>query len=91
MVVNDVFLKLNGPENIKYVMEQLQSMKGKISPLDDIAVGKCVRSKDFDIVMATYFHTLDAFDAYLIDPLHVEVSKNIGSMIAHQVSACYEL
>ena len=91
MIVNNVFLKLNEQGNIEYVTEQLLSMRGKIPTLSDITVGKCVRGTDFDIVFATYFHTIDDLGAYLLDSMHVEVSKSIGPMIVHQVSACCEL
>lgn len=90
MIVNNVMLKLkNSDENsISKVKEELLSMKGNIEVLNDIKVGSSIikENPNFDIFFSTKFESMDDYEAYLVHPLHIQVSKNIGDNIQSNAS-----
>lgn len=94
MITNNLLIKLktrNG-DNVARVKEVLLSMKGKIEVLKDIQVETNIRNSEssYDLLLVTHFTSMADMEAYLTDPVHVEVSKYIGSVIEAGASVCYE-
>ena len=85
MITNNVLLKLKNSddESVSKVKEELLSMNGNIEVLNDIIVGTNINKENpnFDIFFSTKFESMDDYDTYLVDPLHIKVSENIGSNI----------
>lgn len=94
MITNNVMLKLKNKddESISKVKEELWSMNGNIGVLSDIIVKSNIfkGSSNFDIFFSTKFKSMDDYDAYLVHPLHIKVSENIGSNIESSASVCYK-
>ncbi len=94
MIVNNVLLKLKNPStDLSKVQSSLISMKGNIDVLKDIQVEKNIRFEGgaYDILLITKFSSMEALDAYLIHPVHLEVSKFVGSAVDTLASLCYEI
>lgn len=94
MIVNNVLLKLKNPStDLSKVQASLISMKGNIDVLKDIQVEKNIRLEGgaYDILLITKFSSMEALDAYLIHPVHLEVSKFVGSAVDTLASLCYEI
>lgn len=94
MIVNNLLLKLkdNKQENVLKAQEVLLSMRGKIEVLRDVQVEVNIRhgGSSFDLILITKFDAMDDLEAYLIHPVHVEVSQYIGSVLETGASVCYE-
>ena len=95
MVINNLMLKLRNrdSERIKKTQEVLLSMKGKIDVLIDIQAEVNIRpgQSNYDIILITKFESSEDLDKYLADPVHLEVTKFIGSVLDTQASVCYKL
>lgn len=95
MLRHIVFFKLKNPtpEVLQETKDVLMNMKGKIPELLDIEVGiDVVRSeRSFDIALTTTFESLDAMNAYQVNPLHVEVGKYIAGVRESAVAVDYEV
>jgi hypothetical protein len=94
MIINNLLLKLKerNPEHIAKARDVLLSMQGKIEFLCDLQVEVDIRhgGSSYDILLITKFASMEDFDAYLIHPIHVEVSKYIGSVLETGAAVCYE-
>jgi hypothetical protein len=94
MITNNLLLKLKerNNENITKARDVLLSMQGKIEPLRDLKVEVNIRhtASSYDIVLIAQFASMEDFDAYLVHPLHIEVSKYIASVLEIGASVCYE-
>ncbi len=94
MITNTLLIKLKerNNETIKKTKSMLLSMEGKIEALQGIQVQSDIRhgASSYDILLITHFDSMEDMDAYLIDPVHVEVSKYIASVIESGASVCYE-
>lgn len=94
MIVNNLLLKLKERtnENIAKAGELLLSMKGKIEVLRDLQVEVDIRhgGQSYDLILITKFDSMEDLDTYLIHPVHVKVSKYIGSVLDTGASVCYE-
>lgn len=94
MITNNLLIKLKTRnwDNVARAKEVLLSMKGKIEVLKDIQVETDIRNSEssYDLLLVTHFTSMADMEAYLIDPVHVEVSKYIGSVIEAGASVCYE-
>ena len=95
MIVNNLLIKLKERtnENIAKAKDVLLSMKGKIGVLRDLQVEVDIRhgGSSYDLMLITKFDSMEDLDTYLIHPVHVEVSKYIGSVLETGASICYEL
>jgi Stress responsive A/B Barrel Domain. len=95
MIINNLLLKLKNrnDSNIKKTQDVLLSMKGKIDVLLDIQVEVNIRpgQSNYDLILITKFESLEALDAYLSHPVHLEVAKFIGSVLDTQASVCYKI
>lgn len=94
MITNNLLLKLKerNSENITKTRDVLLSMQGKIEPLLDVKVEVDIRqgASSYDIMLITKFNSMEDFDAYLVHPVHVEVSKYVGSVVETGAAVCYE-
>ena len=85
-------LKDNTEEAVLKVKEELLSMKDSIEFLNDIIVELNTREgeSNFDILFITMFESTEDFDSYIVHPVHVKVSQNIGSNIEQSAAVCFE-
>ena len=94
MITNNLLLKLKdrNDENIAKTRDMLLSMQGKIEFLHDLKVRVDIRhgTASYDIILITEFASMEDFDAYLIHPVHIEVSKYIVGVLETGVAVCYE-
>ncbi|HML33754.1 MULTISPECIES: Dabb family protein [Sporomusa] len=94
MITNNLLLKLKDRSgaNIEQVRSALLSMRGKIEFLRDLKVEVNIRqgAAAYDIIMIAQYDSMAGFEAYLVHPVHVEVSQYIASVLAASASVCYE-
>ncbi|HEY3423833.1 MAG TPA: Dabb family protein [Negativicutes bacterium] len=94
MITNNLLLKLKdrGSENIAKTRDVLLSMRGKIEYLRDIKAEVNIRhgESSYDIILITQFASMEDLDAYLVHPVHVEVSKYIAGVLAAGAAVCYQ-
>ncbi|MHB8066099.1 MAG: Dabb family protein, partial [Ruminiclostridium sp.] len=64
----------------------------KIEVLRDLQVEVDIRrgESSYDIMLITKFASMEDMDAYLVHPVHVEVSKYILSVMETGAAVCYE-
>jgi hypothetical protein len=94
MITNNLLIKLKkrDSENIAKTREVLLSMQGKIEPLRDLQVEVNIRPgvSSYDIILITKFASMEDLEAYLVHPVHVEVSKYIVGVLETGAAVCYE-
>lgn len=94
MLTNTLLIKLKerSPETIAKTKATLLSMSGKIEALRDLQVEVDIRNggSSYDILLVTRFDSMADMEAYLIHPVHVEVSQYVGSVMETGASVCYE-
>lgn len=92
MITNNLLIKLKErrPENIAAARDKLLSMEGKIRYIRDLRVETDVRSSAYDLMLIVQYETLDDLEAYLVHPVHVEVSGYIAGVLESAASFCYE-
>lgn len=94
MITNTLLIKLKERkhETIEKTKSVLLSMEGNIEVLRGIQVQSDIRhgASSYDILLITHFASMEDMETYLIDPVHVEVSKYIASVLESGASVCYE-
>lgn len=94
MITNHLLLKLQDrtTANIAQTREVLLSMEDRIEVLRSIKVEADIRhaASSYDLMLITGFASMDDFDAYLLHPVHREVSDYVGKVVAAAASVCYE-
>lgn len=94
MIINNMLLKLKtrDQKTITEARDKLLSMRGKIEYLRDISVYANIRQGGtaYDLVVIAKYDSLKDFEAYLKHPVHVEVSKYIGTVVDTVASVSYE-
>ncbi|MDF2569742.1 MAG: Stress responsive alpha-beta barrel protein [Sporomusa sp.] len=94
MITNNLLLKLKQRDNknIAKAKDILLSMQGSIETLRSVKVEVDIRhtASSYDIILITEFASMEDFEAYLVHPVHVEVSKYIASVLETGASVCYE-
>jgi hypothetical protein len=94
MVINTLLIKLKDRDkvNIAKARDVLLSMREKIHTLRDIQVQTNIRpgGLSYDLLLITKFDTMEDLEAYLADPVHVEVAKYIVGAWETAASVCYE-
>ncbi len=94
MITNTLLIKLKSRNNetIRKTKSILLSMEGKIEVLRGIQVQVDIRhgESSYDILLITHFSSMEDMEAYLINPVHVEVSKYIASVLESGASVCFE-
>jgi len=94
MIINNVLLKLKNRDEyiITKVQTALLSMKERIDVLQDIKVELNIlpSASSYDLLLITKFNSLEDIDAYLVHPVHQEVSNYIVNVLDELASLCYE-
>ncbi|HEX7475170.1 MAG TPA: Dabb family protein [Dehalococcoidales bacterium] len=94
MITNNMLLKLKKRDNetIAKARDVLLSMQGKIEYLRDLKVHTDIGhgAASYDIAVIAQYASMKDFDAYLVHPVHIEVSKYIGSVLDSVAAVCYE-
>lgn len=94
MVTNTLLIKLKERDgnNIEKAKAVLLSMKGQINVLRGIQVETDIRrgESSYDILLMTQFSSMEDLEAYLVHPVHQEVSKYIAGVLASGAAVCYE-
>jgi hypothetical protein len=94
MIINTLLIKLKDRDkvNIAKARDVLLSMRGKIGTLRDIQVQMNIRpgGLSYDLLLITRFDSMKDLEAYLADPVHVEVAKYIAGAWETAASVCYE-
>jgi len=94
MITNNLLLKLKdrNEENIAAARDMLLSMQGEIEYLRDLQVEVNIRhgQSSYDLILITKFASMEDLDAYLIHPVHIEVSKYIAGVVETGAAVCYE-
>jgi hypothetical protein len=94
MITNNMLLKLKTRDNetITKARDMLLSMKGKIEYLRDISVFTNIRpgGAAYDLAVIGNYDSLQDFDAYLNHPVHLDVSKYIGTVVDSVAAVCHE-
>lgn len=77
------------PEQIEAVMTGLRGMQGRIEGLEYVSCGEnfSTRAQGFTHGLVTRFTDRNALDAYMTDPVHVEVIKNYINPIRNDTLA----
>ncbi|ODA41901.1 Dabb family protein [Desulfosporosinus sp. BG] len=95
MIINNLLIKLKEQNNeiIEETRTALLGMKGKIEVLRDLQVEVDIRhgESSYDILLITKFASMEDMDAYLVHPVHVEVSKYILKVMETGAAVCYKL
>lgn len=92
MITNNLMIKLkdSSPERIAEAREVLLSMRGKIEQIRDLRVELDVRSGAYDLMQIVQYESLADLEAYLVHPVHVQVSEYIAGVLQSAASFCYE-
>lgn len=94
MIINTLLIKLKerNNETIEKTKSVLLSMDGKIEVLRRIQVKVDIRrgESSYDMLLITHFSSMEDMEAYLINPVHVEVSKYIAGVLESGASVCFE-
>ena len=90
MIVNNLMLKIKDPADIDKVCDELLSMRGNVPMLADIIVGRNFRDTGYDFIMVAKYDSMADYEAYITDPFHQQVSKNIGDLIEGRASVLYQ-
>ncbi|QSF43695.1 Dabb family protein [Paenibacillus tianjinensis] len=91
MIINNLMIKLKerSPESIAAAKDKLLSMQGKIEYIRDLRVETDIRSGAYDLMLIVQYETIEDLEAYLIHPVHVEVSGYITGVLESAASFCY--
>lgn len=94
MITNNQLIKLKdrSSENITKARDVLLSMQGKIEFLRDLKVEVDIRhgSSSYDILLIAQYDSMADLEAYIVHPVHVEVSKYIAGALETSAVVCYE-
>lgn len=80
-------------ENMLLFRERLLALKGQIPEIRSMEVGVNVKpsERSYDAVLVADFDSLEALDAYTVNPLHQAVAEFCKSIRTGSVSVDYEL
>lgn len=94
MITNNQLIKLKdrSSENIMKARNVLLGMQGKIEFLRDLKVEVDIRhgASSYDILVIAQYDSMKDLEAYIVHPVHVEVSKYIASVLDTSAVVCYE-
>lgn len=94
MVTNNLLLKLKdrSRENIEKTRDVLLGMRERIEFLRDLKIEVNIRpgASAYDIILIARYDSMEDLEAYLIHPVHVEVSKYIAGVLESSAAVCYE-
>lgn len=80
-------------ENMLLFRERLLALKGQIPEIRSMEVGVNVKESErsYDAVLVAEFDSLEALEAYTVNPLHQEVAEFCKTIRTGSVSVDYEL
>ena len=94
MITNTQLLRLKdrSSENIAKARDVLLSMQGKIEFLRSLKVEVNIRQgvSSYDLLMSAQYDSLEALEAYIAHPVHVEVAKYIAGVLDTSAVVCHE-
>ena len=93
MIKHIVCFKLKEGESVDKAIEVLSSMKGNVSLIKDMEVGKdfLKSPRSFDIILQVVLESKDALDAYQVDEYHCNVvKKHMHAVVEKSVAVDYE-
>ena len=94
MIKHIVCFKLKEGESVDKAIEVLSSMKGNVSLIKDMEVGKdfLKSPRSFDIILQVVLESKDALDAYQNDEYHCNVvKKHMHAVVEKSVAVDYEI
>lgn len=79
-------------ENVQVIKEKLESLAEVIPQIESLHVGINIENKytNFDVVLDSYFESMDDLMAYQIHPKHNEVADFIGKVREERSCVDYE-
>jgi len=85
-------LKNHDTEDIKKVVDALQSMKGNVSSLMDIEVGVNLSdsAEAYDVVLIVTFKDIKSLRKYEQDPFHLSVKEIVVGLKENRAVVDYE-
>jgi len=93
MITHIVMFKLKdrSAESIERTAQVLRDMEGKIDVLKHLEVGIDVlhSERSFDIALVTKFESMEALEAYQVDPVHKKVIEHMSQVRDASVSVDY--
>lgn len=94
MITNNILIKLKdrNSENIRNTRDKLLSMKDRIESLRDLTVKVNIRqdASSYDILQIAQYDSMEDLEAYIVHPMHIEVSKYMAAVIESIAVVCYE-
>jgi DNA-binding Lrp family transcriptional regulator len=94
MITNNMLIKLkeNSSGNIAKTRDVLLNMQGEIEYIRDLKVEVNIRNgaSSYDLMLIVKYDSMADLEAYLVHPVHVEVSKYIAGVLETGASLCYE-
>ena len=93
MIKHIVCFKLKEGESVDKAIEVLSSMKGNVSLIKDMEVGKdfLKSPRSFDIILQVVLESKDALDAYQVDEYHCSVvKKHMHAVVEKSIAVDYE-
>ena len=93
MIKHIVCFKLKEGESVDEAIEVLSSMKGNVSLIKDMEVGKdfLKSPRSFDIILQVVLESKDALDAYQNDEYHCSVvKKHMHAVVEKSIAVDYE-
>ena len=91
MFVHIVFFKFHDSSNRKEAKERLESMRGTVPSLRFIEVGEDLLEspRSWELVLITHFDDQSGYEAYSVDPTHLEVLSWLKSVIQESATVDY--
>lgn len=94
MITNNILIKLKdkNSENVGNARDKLLSMRNKIESLRDLTVQVDIRQdvSSYDILQIAQYDSMEDLEAYIVHPVHIEVSKYMADVIESLAVVCYE-
>jgi hypothetical protein len=94
MITHNILIKLKdrNSESIGNVRDKLLSMKDKIESLRDLKVKVNIRQdgSSYDILQIAQYDSMEDLEAYIVHPVHIEVSRYMEDVIDSIAVVCYE-
>lgn len=94
MIVHNLLIKLHDstPDALERARELLLGMTGKVPGLRHLAVHPDLRRAEasYDLALIAKFDDMATYQAYLSDPEHLAVGRQLAPQIAGAAAVCYQ-
>ena len=93
MFVHTVFFKFKEDSATEEARRRLESMSGKVTSLKTIEVGvdELQTARSWDMVLITRFEDRSGYDAYAVDPIHLEVLTWLKRQVRESATVDYSV